>query len=109
MYVPTEEPATEQVEMNADCATLSVLPLHMLAIACCTSVASLPQMADRSLGLSCVLTALRRHAGGLAARTLTANAAKRERSNEPFIVKVRRCDFECWLLLASEGAVFVDA
>lgn len=46
----TELPAAEQVEMNADCATDAALPLHMLAIACCTSVALLPQIAERSPG-----------------------------------------------------------
>lgn len=33
VYLPTEEPATEQVEMKADCAILTALPLHRLAMA----------------------------------------------------------------------------
>jgi len=81
----TEEPATEQVERKADWATLTALPLHMLAIASWTSSASLPQTEERSLGSSCVLTALMRHAGGTSARTLAARA-KRGRMNEVFIV-----------------------
>jgi len=82
----TEEPATEHVEMKADCAALTTLLLHMLAMALCTSFASSPHTADRSPGLSCVLTALSRHAGGMSARTLTAREARTERMMEVFIV-----------------------
>jgi len=88
VYGATEEPATEQVEMNADCATLAALPLHMLAIACCTSVASPPQMEVRLAGWSCVFTALRRHAGGVSARTRTAREARKGRITEAFILQV---------------------
>jgi hypothetical protein len=86
MHIPTEEPATEHVEMKADCAALTTLVLHKLAMAFCTSWASLPHTAPRSLGSSCVLTAPSRHAGGMSARTLTAREARIGRIIEVFIV-----------------------
>lgn len=92
--------------MKADCATLTALPLHMLAIACCTPVASLPQTAERSLGSACVLTALSRHAGGVSARTLTAKAAKMERSNEFFMARI--CDLRLGII-GKRGGDRVDA
>ena len=84
---PTEVPATEQVDMKADCATLTALPLHKLAIACCTSVASLPQMAVKLEGESCVLTALRRQAGGVSARIVEVRKARRGIIIEVFIAE----------------------
>jgi len=81
----TEVPATEHVEMKADCAALTTLLLHMLAMALCTSCASSPHTADRSPGLSWVLTALSRHAGGRSAKTLTVREARTERMMVVFI------------------------
>lgn len=72
--------------MNADCAT-EALSEHRLAMACWTSCASLPQIADRSLGSSCVLTALSRQAGGTSANTRTAKKAMGKKS-EAFMMAV---------------------
>ena len=75
--------------MNADCAAGAALPLHRVAIACCTSVASWPQTKDKLPGWFCVLTALSRHAGGISARTRTARETNIERMKEFFIVELR--------------------
>jgi hypothetical protein len=88
VHVPTDEPALEQVAMKADCAALANCVGHMLAMADCTLVASLPQIEGKSVGAGCSLTAESRQPGGVAARTRTATEAKADSIIDVFIFGV---------------------
>ena len=65
-YIPTLEPATEQVLIKASWAALLLSLLQFLSRAAWTSWTSWPQMAERSWGDACWPTTPRRQAGGLA-------------------------------------------
>jgi hypothetical protein len=69
----------------------ALLP-HMLWMAACTFFASEPQTVLRSAGLGSVLTAARRHAGGVA-RTLAERASRERMSVDLMVVEKRvvRC------------------
>lgn len=74
--------------MNADWAAETLLPVQMLAMADWTLLASDPHTALRSPGLCSVLTAARRHAGGVAAMTLEERARRERRIVDFMMAKV---------------------